>query len=115
LPSLEEHDFTAGAAGDEKNQHRWSWDSFSYAPPNIRRFSRAWWRYQWKVQVSRKKLPRLLYIITGVILLAVWAGVALSFAQNIHDGEAENSDFNRSAANSGAVSTNDVLVCIASA
>ena len=74
---------------DHMGGHRWSSSSAS-RPQNLRRFGLAWWKYHVKVQMNRKRLPRLLYGLSGLILLVIWLGIATSFAATLQSAEAAN-------------------------
>lgn len=107
LPSVDQHDFTPGPHKSDSD----SWSYISFPPPNVKRFSRAWWRYIWKDQVNRRKLPRLLYSLTGVVLLVIWIGISTAFANNIEYTEARNSYMSDNQSFRG-ISSDGLLVCI---
>lgn len=88
------HDFTPNvqnAHGRYNDPNRWSFDSAYARPPGLRRFTGPWFKWHWNLQVSRRRMPRLLYIMTGVLLMAGWLAVTLSFANNLKSNEAKNS------------------------
>ncbi|KAG8752306.1 hypothetical protein FRC14_007165 [Serendipita sp. 396] len=76
----------------EHDPNRWSYDTVS-RPEGVRMFSPAWFKYHWAVQSSRKRLGRLLYIVCGLFLLAVWLTVTMLFGRNLETNEASNSAF----------------------
>jgi hypothetical protein len=112
------HDFTAAEAqprpeihAHHRPENRWSFDS-TYRPQNMKRFSKAWWRYYWVLQVSKRRLPRLIYVCSGIILLAVWSGVSAAFANNLHQAEISNArvDSSLNLTSGGAIDSNFALV-----
>jgi len=58
-------------------------------------------------------MPRLLYIITGIILIGVWLGIAVQFAMTLQSAEASNENgYINTPANvilSGGFSTGTIL------
>ena len=60
-------------------------------------------------------MPRLLYILTGVILMTVWLGIASQFVMTLQSAEAENQQGNVDdpAKLSGAFGTNSVMFFMA--
>ena len=56
-------------------------------------------------------MPRLLYALTGIILLLVWLGVATAFAMTLQSAEAQNLQGNLDDATklSGALSITSVM------
>lgn len=61
-----------------------------YRPPDLKRFSWAWWKYHMQVQLSGKRLPRLIYIVCGLFLLILWLGIAIGFAAGLFNDERNN-------------------------
>ena len=90
------HDFTPNVQhtqlhGRHDDPNRWSFDSAYARPPGLKRFTGAWFKWQWRLQVSRRRMPRLLYILSGVLLMAGWLSITLSFTNNLKSNEAKNS------------------------
>lgn len=71
--------------------HRWS---YTAKPAGVKTFSKTWWRFNWNVQVSQRRLPRLLYAVTGALCMCLWLAVAAGFANNLQSTEARNSLYN---------------------
>lgn len=87
------HDFIPNTrhAQLHDDPNRWSFDSVYARPPGLKRFTGAWFKWQWRLQVSRRRMPRLLYILSGVLLMAGWLSITLSFTNNLKSNEAKNS------------------------
>ncbi|KAG8798055.1 hypothetical protein FRC16_008126 [Serendipita sp. 398] len=74
----------------EHDPNRWSYDAVT-RPEGIRILSPAWFKYQWAVQSSRKRVGRTMYIVCGLVLLAVWLTVTMLFGRNLETNELMNS------------------------
>ncbi|KAG8822235.1 hypothetical protein FRC19_006355 [Serendipita sp. 401] len=74
----------------EHDPNRWSYDAVS-RPEGVRILSPAWFKYQWAVQISRKRVGRTMYIVCGLVLLAVWLTVTMLFGRNLETNELMNS------------------------
>ncbi|CAG7850932.1 SubName: Full=Uncharacterized protein {ECO:0000313/EMBL:CCA74578.1} [Serendipita indica DSM 11827] len=88
------HDFTPAAQhahGQHDDLNRWSFNSAYERPPGLRRFSGAWFKWHWNLQVSRRRLPRLMYILTGLLLMVGWLSITMSFINTLKHHEAKNS------------------------
>jgi hypothetical protein len=86
--------------------HRWT---YTDKPLEMKTFSRPWWRFHWNVQVSRRRLPRLLYAVTGALCLGLWLAVAAGFANNLQSSEYVNGMY-QPGAGSGVKDDKGVLV-----
>ncbi|KAG8822520.1 hypothetical protein FRC17_009558, partial [Serendipita sp. 399] len=77
-------------ANSRNDPNRWSYDSI-IRPDNMRTFSPTWFKYQWRLQSQRKRLGRLLYVISGFVLLLGWLTITIIFGRNLETNEATNS------------------------
>ena len=68
---------------------RWSFSS-AKRPTELRRFSFGWWKYYVRLQFGRKRFPRFLYAVCGIVLLGVWLSITSSFATSLLTNEANN-------------------------
>ncbi|CAG7850933.1 SubName: Full=Uncharacterized protein {ECO:0000313/EMBL:CCA74039.1} [Serendipita indica DSM 11827] len=88
------HDFTPdvqNADGRHDDPNRWSFDSGYARPPGLKRFTVAWFKWHWNRQVCGRRMPRLLYILTGLLLMIGWLTITLSFTNTLKYNEAKNS------------------------
>ncbi|KAG8813748.1 hypothetical protein FRC17_001443 [Serendipita sp. 399] len=60
-------------------------------PDNLTRFTLPWFKYRLKQQVRRKRLGRLLYVISGFVLLLIWLTITVFFGYHLESSEASNS------------------------
>lgn len=67
----------------------WS-SSTSERPLAPRRFSMSWWRYKFRVGMAQRGFSRLVYGLSGALLIIIWFAIALAFAFNLRAAEDAN-------------------------
>ncbi|KIM32282.1 hypothetical protein M408DRAFT_326899 [Serendipita vermifera MAFF 305830] len=65
---------------DHKGEKQKRQSKSSARPNPHRKFSKEWWNHAYETTVEEAKWPRVSYVLLGLILICVWIGVMLNFA-----------------------------------
>ncbi|KIM32283.1 hypothetical protein M408DRAFT_326900 [Serendipita vermifera MAFF 305830] len=76
LPTPYSQDYSQDHKGEKKKKQ-----GKSAARPNPhRKFSKEWWNHAYETAVEVGRWPRVAYVLLGLVLICVWIGVMLNFA-----------------------------------